>query len=245
MKYKHLSVGDWVGALKIIESLKESGIGKFKCFCAKCMSIIVVRKDSILRRQDCGCSRMIAGFGVYDKMDESDPAITSIWEGMINRCYGKGCVSYKTYREVSICDEWRSFKNFYEWAKPLYKDGLFLDKDLKSLGNKVYSPETCLFVTREVNNFLTLRKSDRGQYPLGVSWHKRDSVFQGIISINNRRSSKYFDSAEEAHKFWQINKAAHAEMLAASEENIDVRDALLRVRDKLLEDIENGVESEF
>ena len=44
-------------------------------------------------------------------------------------------------------------------------DGKHLDKDLLVCNNKVYSPETCVFVPREINQFLTKSNNSRGKYP--------------------------------------------------------------------------------
>jgi len=42
-------------------------------------------------------------------------------------------------------------------------EGCELDKDLKCLGNRVYSPECCLFVPKVVNNFwIGAEEEDRG-----------------------------------------------------------------------------------
>ena len=49
-------------------------------------------------------------------------------------------------------------------------EGLQLDKDLLVNGSKVYSRETCVFVSNQVNIFLTERGNDRGEWPIGVNW---------------------------------------------------------------------------
>lgn len=249
MKYSHLRIGDTTGLLKIISSSEENKVGKFVCFCIRCMGISVIRKDSILGREDCGCGKSLFGFGISDLRKGVNPSIKSVWEGMLKRCFYESESSQdmdRTYRGItSVCDEWRYFSNFNKWAEPRYAKGLHLDKDLKVLGNKIYSPDTCLFVSKEVNNFLTLRGNDRGDYPLGVSWHKRDCVFQGTVSINNKRHSKYFSTKEEAHAFWQEMKSIAAKKLAIKQTNPDVADALIRVSDKLKKDWEEGRETTF
>ena len=46
--------------------------------------------------------------------------------------------------------------------------GWELDKDILVKGNKIYSPDTCCFVPKEVNTVFTKRQSKRGDYPIGV-----------------------------------------------------------------------------
>ena len=47
-----------------------------------------------------------------------------------------------------------------------------LDKDVLCKGNKVYSPETCVFVPHTINTLILSCKKIRGKYPLGVSLDK-------------------------------------------------------------------------
>ena len=51
-------------------------------------------------------------------------------------------------------------------------------------GNKVYSEDSCVFIPREINSLLTKRDNNRGEYLIGVSWHKRDKVFMATVSKN-------------------------------------------------------------
>jgi len=82
-----------------------------------------------------------------------------VWVCMFERCTYKKAVGYNNYggKGVTICKEWYDFRKFYEWAiNNGWQDGLRLDKDIipKKLGllPKLYSPETCCFVTPKVNS---------------------------------------------------------------------------------------------
>lgn len=81
------------------------------------------------------------------------------WSNMLKRCFDD---KYKkknlTYKNVSCCDKWLIYENFYEWLhsqenfdKWLNGSGWDLDKDILVKGNKVYSPETCCLVPNNVN----------------------------------------------------------------------------------------------
>ena len=82
-----------------------------------------------------------------------------------------------------------------------------LDKDILFKGNKIYSPDTCVFVPNRINNLFTKRQNDRGEYPIGVYYHK--SKFNPQCSIYADFNKKYkqkhlgtFDTPEEAfHKY--------------------------------------------
>lgn len=75
-----------------------------------------------------------------------------IWLGMMKRCYSdKFQIRHPTYIGCTVCEDWHNFQNFAEWFDLNYIDGFELDKDIRIDGNKIYSPETCLFVSHSDN----------------------------------------------------------------------------------------------
>lgn len=84
--------------------------------------------------------------GVHTKVGKT-------WVGMLERCY---CPKYQekhpTYKGCTTSVEWHNFQVFAKWFSDNYIDGYHLDKDIKIDGNKTYSHNACLFVTREANN---------------------------------------------------------------------------------------------
>lgn len=76
----------------------------------------------------------------------------TVWVGMISRCYNEGRhKTHPTYIGCSVCDEWLYYPNFKVWFDDNYIEGYELDKDIKVKGNKIYSPETCMFVSKAEN----------------------------------------------------------------------------------------------
>lgn len=79
----------------------------------------------------------------------------SCWKRMLERCYADYAhEKHKIYSGVTVCDEWHNFQNFAKWHYDNYPDDgekYHLDKDIKIPGNKVYSPEACMFVTPHEN----------------------------------------------------------------------------------------------
>jgi hypothetical protein len=76
------------------------------------------------------------------------------WRGMIRRCYSeKYHITHPTYRNCTVCDEWKCYDNFKEWFKinyyEIHNESTALDKDILIKGNKVYSPDTCVFVPKK------------------------------------------------------------------------------------------------
>lgn len=130
------------------------------------------------------------------------------WVAMLERAYSPKCHAKRpTYIGVTVCEEWRSFMAFRAWMMEQDWENKHLDKDIIVPGNKVYSPDTCAFVTREVNNLLTDHAARRGDWPIGVSWHRQRNKFQSRINENKKeRSLGLFHSPHEAHLAWRKEK---------------------------------------
>lgn len=70
------------------------------------------------------------------------------WKDMIKRCYSTKCQEkFPTYKGCSVSADWHTFSNFKAWMEKQNWEGKQLDKDILIEGNKVYSPETCVFVS--------------------------------------------------------------------------------------------------
>lgn len=77
------------------------------------------------------------------------------WHNMLVRCYDSNYHKlFPTYKQCTVCNEWKNFTNFSEWFEDNYQEGLVLDKDSKVAGNKIYSPETCTFISSLENGRL-------------------------------------------------------------------------------------------
>ena len=78
---------------------------------------------------------------------------------MKTRCYNENYHKVKPdYEECTVCDEWLDNKKlFYEWVDHNFyeiegESTVELDKDILVPGNKVYSPDTCIFVPKRIND---------------------------------------------------------------------------------------------
>lgn len=74
------------------------------------------------------------------------------WKNMFDRCYYSGYQDNNpTYRGCTVEEEWHNFQNFAKWYEDNYIEGFQLDKDIKVKGNKIYGPETCMFISKQEN----------------------------------------------------------------------------------------------
>ena len=165
------------------------------------------------------------------------------WLSMLKRCYyDKYQKTQHTYIGCSVCDEWLTFSNFKSWMETQDWEDKELDKDLLVYQNKVYSPETCCFIMKKLNAFLLTTKASRGSFPLGVDYCKgkyRSSSHYGGKQIH----LGYFNNPKDAHRAWQKAKAALAFDLAFEQTDERIKQGLMRVYEKILNDYEQGLET--
>lgn len=136
-----------------------------------------------------------------------------LWSRMMQRCYDKSYeVRRPTYRDCTVCDEWHNFQVFAEWLvnQEFYIEGNELDKDLLVTGNKLYSPEFCRFVPRRLNTILTNCTKPKGDYPLGVTFNKRERKFFVQMWMDRKSVSLgYFLNVDDAKNAYVTAKEAY------------------------------------
>ena len=105
---------------------------------------------------------------------------------MLERCYDTNYVSRNpTYATCSVCEEWLTFSNFKKWMEKQDWKGKQLDKDLIVPGNKIYSPDACIFVDSMINTILNDHEDQRGEFPKGVK--ANGWKYSARCSVNGKR----------------------------------------------------------
>lgn len=136
------------------------------------------------------------------------------WHSMLSRCYSALYQAKQTtYVGCSVVDEWHRFSFFREWMISQPWQGRQLDKDTLVIDNKIYGPDTCIFISQAMNLFLNSQSRRRGEWPLGVNQDKRDGKFQAECSnpftgVTDRLGR--FDCPDAAHEAWRKRKHQHA-----------------------------------
>lgn len=133
-----------------------------------------------------------------------------IWQHMLARCYdSKYIEKYPTYKDCIVHDSWHNFQNFAGWfEKNFYQiegERICLDKDILCKGNKMYSPDTCVFVPSRINTLFIKCDERRGDLPIGVSEHKPG--YRVGVSCNNKYLKLgTFSTPHEAFLMYKLNK---------------------------------------
>ena len=134
------------------------------------------------------------GEGKYvSRVNGKATKIYETWQRMLFRCYEPYRLNkYPTYIDVYVCDEWLNFQNFAKWYEENYYEcngeEMHLDKDILFKDNKIYSPNTCIFVPLRINILFVKKQNCRGEYPIGVYYDKKNKNLRvhSNILINNK-----------------------------------------------------------
>jgi len=126
------------------------------------------------------------------------------WCGMLERCYSdKYQAKYPTYIGCSVDPIWHNFQNFTKWFDENYIEGYHLDKDCKIEGNKIYSPENCLFVSAKENVVKAVAKYYVFTSPEGETVHVYNlAEFCRENELKKSSMGKVANGKYKYHKQW-------------------------------------------
>lgn len=138
-----------VGRLTVVEPAeRKNGRTAWKCLC-DCGNNTVVLTASLTEghTNSCGCYHKERTSETFKKHGQFGTRLYRIWSNMVQRCGNPNSDSYYMYGEtgITVCDEWRDFSVFYEWAMANgYADDLSIDR---MENDKGYYPENCRWAT--------------------------------------------------------------------------------------------------
>lgn len=149
------------------------------------------------------------------KVNGKDLKEYKAWHRMLERCYDKSIKRKRaSYKNVTCCDDWLLYENFYEWLHEQenfdrwYNGRLWaIDKDILIKGNKIYSPETCCLVPLNVNNLFVKAGSNRGSTPIGV--HKQKGIYLALCNNPLTKKQEYlgaYSTPEDAFLAYKTYK---------------------------------------
>ena len=148
-----------------------------------------------------------AGVGSHKRSNNrKNTKVYEAWRDMLRRSYSRVLHDRApTYIGCSVFSEWHNFQVFAEWFYKNYVDGTDLDKDIKIDGNKVYGPDTCLFVSRKENSRKASMKKWILKSPIGatvVVYDLKEHCIKESLSVGRI----YACSADKSlvHRGWEV-----------------------------------------
>lgn len=184
---------------------------------------------------------LVAGVGIYEPsvlcMTDAPhlPRIHGIWRGMLLRTTEQYAIRKSpSYAGTSVAPDFHRFADFAEWVTRQVGwdgEGFQLDKDLLVTGNRIYAPDTCVFLPRWLNAHLTnnYRVRRRG-LPLGVNLEESGRFTARLRTEKKNMHLGIFDTPEDAFAAYKAAKEENYKRLAIKyQDQIDPRafDALM------------------
>lgn len=162
MSARKIHENDVFERLTVIKAYSKRQGNRFFSLCrCICGTEKEINNNHLLSGQckSCGClQREIAKKNDSNKSHgQSYTRLYRIWLDLVKRGIGKVNKKYYADKNITICKEWLSFPNFFEWSKNNgYKDNLTIDRINNDKG---YYPENCRWTTprEQANNRSTNR----------------------------------------------------------------------------------------
>ena len=154
------------------------------------------------------------------------------WYHMLRRCYDKKFQEKNpTYVSCEVDKEWHNFQNFAEWYYDNYYEiegeRMHLDKDILVKHNKIYSPETCVFVPERINKLFVKKDKNRGDLPIGVTLYKKSNKFKADCNtydfLNKKSVKEYlglYNTKEDAFESYKEFKEKYIKEVADYYKNL-------------------------
>lgn len=123
-KMKDLA-GQRFGELTVLNRIENDRYGRaqWQCRC-NCGNLTNVASGNLVsgHTSSCGCMEALnrERMGSRNKRHgKYGTSIYGVWNAIIQRCCNPNQSSFKNYggRDIQVCDEWKTFDLFYEWAK--------------------------------------------------------------------------------------------------------------------------------
>lgn len=143
------------------------------------------------------------GVGIYS----SKCRAYGIWIGMLERCESRR-PEFEAYNDCSVHPDWYNFQIFAEWyyqQKGHDSKGFEIDKDIIIKGNRVYGPEACCFVPRDINILTQTKERQRGKYMLGVKPSGKKYISR-IRAHGKELHLGVYTTEKEAHIAYTVKK---------------------------------------
>ena len=176
----------------------------------------------------CPYERSVYGIGYigeYKTKENGKPTrVYETWKSMLQRCYDKKYQEKRpTYKDCEVCKKWLNFQNFAEWYDNNYYEiegeKMCLDKDILVKHNKIYSPETCIFVPNNINMLFVKCDRSRGNSVIGTSpvngkYKVRCSMFNPETGKSKSEHLGIYDTQEKAFEVYKYYKEKNIKQIA-------------------------------
>lgn len=178
--------------------------------------------------------------GIYNTScgDNRPTECYSRWRGIVNRCFSPK--RRESYKECLLSEDWSDFQDFAEWyhTNPYQRVDYDIDKDLLIINNKIYGPDTCVFLPKVINtNLIIIKNNVEFDYPFIKRHPYTDNRFMPSLKCKELGIGyKTYKTQEEAFQAAMLAKEHKIKLLAEDyKDSIDPRAYLALMRWSILE----------
>lgn len=138
---------------------------------------------------------------------------------MVSRCYNPKDSAYNDYggAGITISEEWRTYSAYSHWYKDNYIEGYHLDKDVLQnsipKNEKIYSPETCCFISNieniiEANIRRDYSSTSGYNHPAAkdAKYYENNSSLRSDFKRRCKTHDWDFNDFDEIFAEWHYNK---------------------------------------
>ena len=170
------------------------------------------KESKVLKSNGINLQLYFSQLNIDESIKNENKHIYKRWYDILYRCYSdKLHARAPSYIDCEACEEWQNFHSFLNWHKKNYyeviidgkKSKMDLDKDILVKHNKIYSPETCIYVPHEINTLIVNGKGNRGEYPVGVWLDKEKKKYRANIGSKKLGT---FNTVEQAFAVYKKEK---------------------------------------
>jgi hypothetical protein len=118
-------------------------------------------------------NNLIFGAGIND-VEKPSRKLYIRWVGILRRTDSRdpNWKDYHLYKDCTLHPDWLYLSKFIDWVTSWDNwEMKCIDKDIKCPGNRMYGPDTCIMVSKEINNFFVephKRSPETDHLPQGV-----------------------------------------------------------------------------
>lgn len=149
------------------------------------------------------------------------------WTSMLKRCYNEGTqTKHPSYKGCTTEERWHNFQNFCEdiqhlegykeWKENTLPKKYALDKDIRIKGNKIYSKDTCMFVT-ERDNIIASQINGESYLAIFLETGYKEEFnnikkFARENSLSATSITRHINSTNTIYKGWSFRKLSEEEV---------------------------------
>lgn len=190
-KKDDIKIGGKFGNLTVVEFSHKDKWHKSYYVCKCDCGNTTIARDTTLKfhkNPSCGCIKNI-------KHGMNRTRLHRIWCNIKTRCLNKNSPQYEKYgkRNIKICEEWHTFKNFVTWALANgYQDNLSIDR-IDVNGN--YEPSNCRWAdahTQAANQRIKKNNTTgfTGVYKHYSKYRSQISLYGNVLNLGCFRDIK-------------------------------------------------------